>query len=263
MVYPEDGQSWLVTAAARTAEAGAMVARTWAARLSLPYVRRGNQSWTAMTRAHGHHSWLVCHPNEGLRARTGEGRPWRWHPGLAKTRLQAGAEDPLLRALDLGQGARVVDANLGQAHDALILLGAGMRVHGLERHPVVHALTTDGLRRSAWAPGEALTSEVIDHGLWLSQQPAASWDAVVFSPMFVRPEFDAEDLVQLREVAHHGWPSAEILSDAARVADVVVIKLERDRFPALPWRAEFSGGRRRVVYARLARDSQGALIPAS
>ena len=264
MVYSSSTESWQVTAASRTGAAGARFAQRWAQELRLTYARRGNQSWVKMQAVHGQHNWLVCHPLLGLSARLASGQSWRWHPGLAKTRMQNAAMDPLVRTLGLSHDSRVLDVNLGQGHDALVLARAGFQVHGLEIDPVIHAMTADGLRR--WPESRDLapriTTERSDHGAWLTLNPTVTWDAVVFSPMFVQPQFEAEDLRQLRQVADTTWPSAEVLAAAARVAPVVVVKLERGRHPSLPWRVQYSGGKRRVVYARLIRDEQGGLLEA-
>ena len=46
------------------------------------------------------------------------GREYHWHPGLLHTRVEAGWTHPLVRAMDLTQGDRVLDCTLGLGTDA-------------------------------------------------------------------------------------------------------------------------------------------------
>ncbi len=251
------GDGWRVTAAPRTGPAGHAAAAEVARGLKLPLVRRGNQSMAALRRTHGAGGWLVVHPTHGLRAVTPQGVAWRWHPGLARTRVASAETDHLLRALDGAQ--RLVDANLGQGHDALVAAAGGCDVLGLEVQPVVHALTHDGLARCRdpllAEAASRVTTRCADHAAWLRSAAPGCVDAVLFSPMYVDPRFRAEDLVQLREAAAPGWPSPETLRHALRVARVVVVKVEPGRHPPLPPVAAWFGGRRRVAWARLARGT--------
>ncbi|MCO4761198.1 MAG: class I SAM-dependent methyltransferase [Myxococcales bacterium] len=256
---------WRVTAASRTGAAGHAAAEAVAARLRLAQFRRGNQSLAKMSARHGPGGWLIVHPTEGLHAKTPDGTLWRWHPGLARVRVgsrAAGHPDPLLDALACKPGMRVLDANLGQGHDAIVAADAGAVVTGLEIDPIVHAITTDGLARCALPElrAAALRIETIcaDQAEFLACAPTNSFDAVVLSPMYQAPEFRAEDLVQLRQVAASGWPTDETLAHALRVAPRVIVKVEPHRHPPLPPVARWLGGRRNVAWALLQQRASGA-----
>ncbi len=252
---------WRVTAAPRTGDDGDAAAARVASQLGLRQVRRGNQSLASLTRVHGAGGWLVVHPRTGLHAMTPEGTVWRWHPGLARTRVAARAAnlpDPLLQALALPRTRpfRLLDANLGQGHDAMVAGDGGAEVVGLEVDPIVHAITTDGLARCdhpVLAAGAArVQTRLGDQAAVLAELADNSFDAVLFSPMYLEPEFHAEDLVPLRQVAAQGWPSEATFQHALRVAPLVVVKVEPNRHPPLPQVARWIGGRRRVAWAILA-----------
>jgi len=68
-------------------------------------------------------------------------RPITWHPGMTAWRLASPETDPLLRALDLRSGERVLDGTLGFGHDALVLRAAGADVLGVEQSPLLALLT--------------------------------------------------------------------------------------------------------------------------
>ncbi|MCK6570362.1 class I SAM-dependent methyltransferase [Myxococcota bacterium] len=68
-------------------------------------------------------------------------RPMTWHPGMTAWRLASPETDPLLRALALRPGERVLDGTLGFGHDALVLRAAGAVVIGVERSPLLALLT--------------------------------------------------------------------------------------------------------------------------
>lgn len=255
---------WRVTAAPRTGAEGHAAAAEIAVRLGLQQIRRGNRSLGSMTRAHGPGGWLIVHPRHGLHGMTPDGTPWRWHPGLARTRVSAraaGHPDPLLQALGLPRDAplRLLDVNLGQGHDAMVASDGGADVVGLEIDAVVHAITTDGLARCdhpvLQACARRIQTRCGDQAKELAALPNDSFDAVLFSPMYLAPEFHAEDLVQLRQVAQQGWPSDETFAEALRVAPLVVVKVEPGRHPELPHVTRWLGGRRRVAWAIMARPT--------
>ncbi|MEO0965318.1 MAG: class I SAM-dependent methyltransferase [Planctomycetota bacterium] len=90
--------------------------------------------------------------------------------------------DPLAKALGLGQrGATppaVVDATAGLLTDAAAMLALGCAVTALERHPAVHALAQDALRRST----HDLTLHLADAAELIPQLPPH--DVIYLDPMF-------------------------------------------------------------------------------
>ena len=94
---------------------------------------------------------LAVH-RDGLSIRVA-GRNHRWHPGLLHTRIEAGWTHPLVRAMDLRPGDRVLDCSLGLGIDAMFLARlTGRPVWAVEAIAAVALLTSEGLR----ARGEAV-----------------------------------------------------------------------------------------------------------
>lgn len=116
----------------------------------------------------------------GLRIRRGS-TTWGWHPGLLHTRREAGWTHPLVRALGLRIGDRVLDTTLGLGTDAAFLAGlTGRAVVGIERVPAVGLLTAEGLR----AAGHAVHVIVAEAATVLRGLPDACFDAIQIDPMF-------------------------------------------------------------------------------
>lgn len=152
---------------------------------------------------------------------------------------------------------RILDVNLGMAHDALVLAAFGVQVLGIEIDKVIHAITTDGLRRAPqldWPKtirdaSTLITTRCEDQAIALAGMEDNTYDGVLFSPMFVNPAFISDDMLPLREIAPKGWPTPKTIEDALRVAPKVVIKVERGKHPPLPEPNRWSQGRSsRVAY---------------
>ena len=118
----------------------------------------------------------------------------------------------LLRAA--GDGIDVLDATAGLGRDAFLLASAGKRVLMLERHPLVHALLADGMRRASADPELAAVME----GMRLCQADFHNWDAarqfdlVYLDPMFPQPDKRArgkKEMVFLRRLLEAGEPDSE------------------------------------------------------
>lgn len=231
-----------------------------AGRLGAEWAGRGKRTLKGISERHGLAGVVVADPR-GLKARSPAGRVFTWHPGLAKIRIpgaSTGTPDHLVQSVRPRPGMEVLDANLGLAHDALVLASQGARVTGLEVDPIIHALTEDGLKR---APTSDLPVAIRDAAsrvrcLLADQRefiPAAAddaYDAVCFSPMFSRPEWVADDMMPLREVAARSWPDEGLLAEALRVSTLVVVKVERGRPLPLPDPSRWQmGGRSHVAYA--------------
>ena len=227
--------------------------------LNTPLSPRGGSSMKRLARRFPGTGWLVVGPDNSLTCLTPEGQRMRWHLGLAKSRICAanqGSPDYLLQSLQPRPGELYFDANLGMAHDALLVASRGASVVAMELDPIVHAITTSGLK-SLHHAGDTLAStarrvETLagDHTDYLRHCETDSFDGVLFSPMFVAPEFRANDLEGLREIAHADWLHPDALSEARRISRKVVVKLERDRHPTLPEPTQWFGSpRRRLRYA--------------
>lgn len=192
-----------------------------------------------------------------------DGRELYYHPGMALQRirrLRQGRPDPMVEAMELALGDRVLDATLGLGADALVasaVVGPEGRVVGLERVPVLAVLVREGLRGYPWpdpvvaAAAGRIEVRAADHRQWLRQQPAGSFDVVYFDVMFERPLSGSAAMAAWRRVAFEGALEPEVLQEARRVARrCVVLKDRRDssRLDALKPPRLTGGHSSRVVY---------------
>src|SRR5699024_10273062 len=106
-------------------------------------------------------------------------------------RIVAGKRQPLARALGLHRrgGLRVLDATCGLGRDSAVLAGLGCRITAIERHPALHALLADALRRAHMQepPGHDnwRALHCADALAWLQERgQAADHDVIYLDPMF-------------------------------------------------------------------------------
>ncbi len=119
----------------------------------------------------------------------------RYHPGMAMVRLrrlQSGARDRMLAAMDLRPGDAVLDCTLGLGQDALVVsshVGMTGAVFGLEGSRSVACVTSWGLKDYPF-PVDFLSAAHRIEVCWdrwqsvLPAIPANSYDVVYFDPMF-------------------------------------------------------------------------------
>ena len=161
----------------------------------------------------------------------------RFTPGMAQVRLKRldagqGAQDVVVRLMELKPGDTVLDATLGLGADALVCartVGPAGRVIGVERSFALWALVSEGLARGGLPPRCAPIE--VRHGDALEvlrAMPAASVDCVLFDPMFERPKKSSPAFDLLRRYASHEPLTREALDEARRVARRwVVVKAGR------------------------------------
>ena len=232
-------------------------ARDLAALLRLEVLRPKDASqWLSEARTR---SLLILRRDGRPAVRPHGEKPWVWHLGMAKSRLaalRAGQPDRLVRALSLtGQDALVFDGHLGLAHDALVVAASGARVVGSEIDPVLGYVTECGLRAlgSAGAEMRAIVSRIdlrIGHHLDVLEGMSGRFDATMFSPMFIAPDFTSPDMEAWRRLASHAPLSPQALAKARQCSERVVIKVLKEEIEHLPppHRLE-ERDKRRVVYA--------------
>ena len=102
---------------------------------------------------------------------------------------------PLLKAVGIhkqrgGERPNVLDATAGLGEDAWLLAAAGCLVTAIERHPIVHALLTDALRRARRTAPD-ITDRITllpyaeaDDVLRKSAASGERFDVVLLDPMF-------------------------------------------------------------------------------
>ncbi|MBE3597963.1 MAG: class I SAM-dependent methyltransferase [Limnochordaceae bacterium] len=250
-----------VTTGRDPAPAQEILARRLASRLGVDYVprSRGSLGQTGL----GPQAAVVVVERGRLTIRTGQGA-LRYHPGMALHRirlLRSGGLDPMVQAMGLRPGDRVLDATVGPAWDALVAAwatGEQGEVLGLEKVPALALLTAEGLRAYPWpspdvaAAASRIRIEAEDHLAFLRARPAGSFDVVYFDVMFQQGLPGSQAMRAWRELADPGELTPEALALARIVARRrVVVKERRDseRLALLqPPRLE-GGSSSRVVYA--------------
>lgn len=155
--------------------------------------------------------------------------------GMLKTRLHAGANHPLIRAIAPTPVDRIVDATLGLAADALHLTAAlEVPLIGTEISPVVFCLLEGGLARLRRGPDPAasaaqrIEARCVDARSCLETLGPDSVDVVYLAPMFSEPKRAVPGYPLFRKIAHGATLDAATL-DAARTAarQRVVLKLAK------------------------------------
>ena len=138
---------------------------------------------------------------------------------------------------------RVLDATAGLGRDAFMLASLGCEVTLCERHPVVHALLADGLRR-ATEHGLAALSRMRLHAqdAALHLHDALSmgvYDVIMLDPMF--PERSKSALVKKPMRMFHALVGAD--EDAGQLLDMALSRALRRVAVKRPLHAEHLAGR--------------------
>ncbi|MEW5837259.1 MAG: class I SAM-dependent methyltransferase [Pseudomonadota bacterium] len=157
-----------------------------------------------------------------------------FHAGALGFRQRAGfrRDELLARAVGVkGQTLpRVLDATAGLGRDALVLASLGCETTLCERHPVVHALLTDGLSRAGELAATARMQLCAEDAMAHLLDPASvgRYEAITLDPMF--PERSKSALVKKPMRMFHALVGAdedadELLALAlARATRRVVVK---------------------------------------
>lgn len=162
-----------------------------------------------------------------------------YHPSMGKnraSRLRKGQSDPIIEAMRLQEGMKVLDCTLGLGADALVIsfaVGSKGQVVGVESSPVTAAIVRWGIEKYHHGPvwlKEAMDRIEItcaDHFALLKELPENSFDIVYFDPMFRHPLPSSKPISPLRRLANHQPLSNEALSEAIRVSSGRVVLKER------------------------------------
>ncbi|MCR4400733.1 MAG: class I SAM-dependent methyltransferase, partial [Syntrophomonadaceae bacterium] len=207
-----------------------------------PLVARGRRSLARVQEEAGADAVAVWMP-QGPRLFV-DGEVFYFHPSMAKNRLSRHrkglAVDVLQRVAGIRPGDQVLDCTLGLGADAIVaswLAGAGGRVVGLEASPEVAAIVRWGMRcyhsGISWLDEAIWRIEVLcaHHLQYLRALPAASFDVVLFDPMFRQPVHASRPLTPLRRLAQGGPLEREAVEAARRVARRRVVLKERRHSP--------------------------------
>jgi len=241
------------------------VARALAAELGVPFEprRQSLDHWLAG----GQYEAVLVVNREHLTlwvARAGR-QPKRlfFHPSTSVQRVKGllrGGSDPMVRAMGLEPGMSVLDATVGVGSDAIVasfVVGPQGRVVGLESVRELAALTRWGMAHYQGpipAVEEAMRRiEILhtDHGSFLAQAEAKSFDVIYFDPMFRDPVAQSAPMAPWRLLADPRPVTPEVIAQARRVARRRVVLKERKGSPVFEeLGAQHVEGRRsgRVAY---------------
>ena len=211
-------------------------AKAWAEELQVPFVERyENGSLDAMLDDLGLDALLIA-GKKGPQLYSREGM-LLYHPGLGKVRwqrvVQRGESDNFLTAMEILPGQRILDCTVGLAADALLAsyaAGEAGKVIGLEASLPLWFLTSRGAAaykgKFAELNADLRRIEIIhaEAGEYLRAQPADSFDAVYFDPMFRQPVRESSEMVPLRPLACNEPLNLATVDLALKVAPRVVIK---------------------------------------
>ena len=229
----------IVTTSLREIAADIAAAELFSQQLNVPFVARNRQSMQELQK-NTNATVIIVFENQQPVVTNSAGK-FFFHRGLSELRilnLLRGGNDPLVKALGLEPGMRVLDCTLGLAADALVAahaVGETGSVCGLESVPLVALMTRFGLDSlqtnfadtSPELRAAAGRIEVVpaDHAAYLPELPYGAFDVVYFDPMFRRPKKSSSGIQSLRDYADARPLTRETLQQALSVAKSrVVIK---------------------------------------
>lgn len=153
-----------------------------------------------------------------------------FHPGMASlriSRLREGKVDPMVEAMNLKPGYRVLDCTLGMAADAIVTswaVGKRGRVIGLEASPILSEVVRYGLSHYRDVDTDVIEAferiEVVNCNYedYLSNCDDESYDVVYLDPMFKIPIKSSSSINPIRRWAFDGQVDVNSFEDAKRVA---------------------------------------------
>tara|TARA_A100001037_G_scaffold300427_1_gene327965 strand:+ start:14022 stop:14798 length:777 start_codon:yes stop_codon:yes gene_type:complete len=254
-------EKWIITTKTKPQEEEISKAKNIAKNLNCIYEERREKTLKKISTKSNNSPILIVNKKQGLKAYTPNQKIWFWHPGLSKIRigsLKNNLPDHLYRSVKPKKGMKILDANLGMAHDALVLASCGANVIGLEKDKFIHLITSEGLKKAnknkeypKFIRKAALNikTKCIDNETYIKNSKD-NFDAVCFSPMFVKPQFKSDDMMPLREVALKSWPTENTIKRSLKISRKVVIKVEYEKHPKLPEPTRWSHGQgSRIAYA--------------
>ena len=215
------------------------LAKTFAARLNIPFIERRGLSVNALAEAHKVKYVLVAKQNT-LKLETSDNEIF-FHPSLAHLRIKNilnGEGDRLIEAMKLQCGMKILDCTLGLGTDAIVesfIVGDGGSVTALEVNPYLAVVVKYGMETFTGDNNNVIQAMRrvnvinVDYMDFLRNATDNSFDVVYFDPMFRHPLERSAALNPLREVADHRAVSYEAVEQAKRVASFRVVLKENAR----------------------------------
>lgn len=252
---------WVISTKSKPTEEEVEKAIKISKQFSAEYVERKEKTLKKISRENSKMPILIIDQKKGLKSYTPNERIWSWHPGMSKIRiasLRNNLPDHLYRSVEPKKGMKILDANLGMAHDALVLASCDTKVLGLEKDRFIHLITSEGLKKCQEnkeypkfirKAAKNIKTKCIDNEEYI-ENSNKNFDVVCFSPMFIKPKFKSDDMLPLRELALKNWPTKNLIKKSLKMSKKVIIKVEYEKHPPLPNPARWSHGQgSRVAYA--------------
>lgn len=261
---------YVVTTSRRTDPELIELAQRWAERLGQPPVERADRSLAQICEDEGVEAVLTVTSERVGLVFPAEEVEYFFHPSMARTRIRnirEGFGDPMVSAMALKPGDRVLDCTLGRATDATVaswVVGDEGQVVGYEVHPLLAALTIEGLATyeiEGAGVQEAMRRIDARQGDCREVLPELendSFDAVYFDPFFEAMVEQSQAMKPLRRIGLHEPIPRETYEEGRRVASrAVVIKQRRgEELQDVPEPDDVvSGGGSRVEYLVLHPDA--------
>ncbi|OOM14451.1 class I SAM-dependent methyltransferase [Clostridium saccharobutylicum] len=205
--------------------------------LDLPYVKRDNYSIKKISQMNKIECFLFVEKDKIVLK--GDDNTFFWHPstsGLKLNAIKEGFNTPMVEAMNLKEGDRVLDCTLGLATDAIVfasIVGETGKVVGTEVNKYIACITKNGLNDYKDVDEQTkVFMERIDvinssYEEYILNQPDNSFDVVYFDPMFKRPNKKSETINSFRPFAQQGGLKKENLIQALRVCKKRVVIKER------------------------------------
>lgn len=216
-------------------------ARWWAETLKCPLIPRDRDMESSLTlnriAVANDADVVVVVGRRVTRLAVGE-REFRFHPGMAKLRIQAlarGQGDRLIAACRIDKGYSFLDCTLGLAADAIVasyVVGASGKVVGLESQVLLAALAEEGLHNYIDEDKqmvEAMGRIKVVHSQaesYLAGLADETFDVVYFDPMFRHTRKKSSAMDMLRLLGNPAPLSGEAIREALRVARYRVVVKE-------------------------------------
>ncbi len=261
-----DDLTYVVTTSRRYDPRLAELAMGWAERLDARFVPRAERSLQALCGEEGVDAVLTVTAERVSLIIPAEDVKYFFHPSMARVRIRnliEGMGDPMVTAMGLAEGDRVLDCTLGRATDATVaswVVGEEGRVVGYEAHPLVAALTIDGLEhyeiagRGVQEAMRRIDAREGDCARVLPTLETGSFDVVYFDPFFEHALERSQAMRPLRRIGVHDRIVTDTFAQARRVARrcVVIKQGSEERFADLPGVEDVvAGGGSRVEYVLL------------
>ncbi len=221
-----------ITTAKRVSAAQLKVVAELKGQFKLPFLARQKRSIKHLIE-HYALDYLFVVESEQLYLSDGQTR-FFWHPNTALLKLKERVGGPLIEALAVRPGDRVLDCTMGLAADALVIasqLTAGGSVTALESNRYICYLTARGLATTDYQLVRQLAERLAivncDYRDYLAAQADKAFDTVYFDPMFKSAKRTACGIAMLRKLANQAAITADTIAAARRVASRCVVLKER------------------------------------